>query len=245
LPLSGKSEDHDFVINLKADFDPLTKDIDEKNRQLPFAIALTLTKVAQDGQAAGRKEEGAVFRNRNDWTVRNTKITPAKKTDLVAEVYTDTANRQTGAPDYLVGQEDGRERVPIQGRQHIAIPTKFLYQLIGGQDKIIPDWLRPKAMLGYASLSGNYVNRRGKTVRGNAQTRGYYFFLVRFKSGKKGIMARQVNDPPNAALPMYVFVTHANIRKRLHLQDDVAQAIDVQLQKRWDEALMEVFGVRA
>lgn len=238
------------MISLKADFDGLLQGTELVQQQIPFAIARTLTLCAQAGQAAGRAEEtSGIFKIRNDWTVRNTKITPATKQTLQSEVYTDTSNRITGAPDYLVGQEDGRERVPIHGRQHIAIPTKLLYELAGGPNKPIPDWLRPANLLNLVKVKGQtYVNRRGKSVRSNAQTRGYYFFKVTLKSGGEAILCRALNDPPNAALPLYLFVTSAHIRKRLHLAEDVDKAVQDSLEGSWDKAWKEVFindGLRA
>lgn len=223
------------VIKVKANFDIAEKEMDQLGKSLPFAIARTLTAVAQDGQEAGREQVGKVFKERNDWTRRNIRITPATKNSQVAEVYTDTSNKSTGAPDYLPPQEDGGEKVPVNGRQHLAIPTKYLRRIVG-DDKPIPDYLRPNAMLAYAANKGSWENRRGKMVRGTAATRGVYFFKVQFKSGAFGIMMRNAHDARDAALPMYVFVRSAHIRERLHLEETVKLAIDEKLARRWEES---------
>lgn len=223
------------MLKVKANLDIAEDEIKQVGKSLPFAIARTLTSLAQDGQEEGRDEVGKVFKERNDWTRRNVRVKPATKTDLVAETYTDTSNRRTGAPDYLERQEDGGEKVPVNGHEHLAIPTKYLRRIIG-ENKPIPDYFRPKAMLQYAALKGSWENRRGKLVRGTAATKGVYFFKVRFKSGAFGIMMRNAHDARDAALPMYIFVRSAHVRKRFHLEEDVQRAIDKNIARRWEEA---------
>jgi len=207
-----------------------------RETQLPFTIARTLTMCAQDGQAAVRVDERTHFKLRNDWTTRNTKITPATKVKLVSEVYTDTANRSTGAPDYLVRQDEGGERIPINGRHYIAIPTTYLRRLTG--DGPIPRELRPKALLDLAVNQGRYSTRGGKMRGLSAKVRGMFFFLVTFKSGAPGIMGREATD--TEGYPMYVFVTRANIRKRISVLDDVQRALDAGLDKNFTRAAREV-----
>jgi hypothetical protein len=229
------------LISVTADFDAAIRAIGTiRDEQLPFAIARTLTMLAQDGQAAGREEEKGVFTNRNDWTVRNTKITAATKQTLKAEVFTDTANRRTGAPDYLVRQEEGGERVPVNGREHIAIPTDYLRRMVGFNN-IIPDDLRPKAMLAYAENRGRLVGRgpKGRLRLASIAVRGMYFFKVDLKSGAMAILARHANDPRENAYPMYILVTRAHIRQRFHLDEDVDKAVQANLEHRFQLAAAE------
>lgn len=229
------------MIRVLADFEPLIEGSALLAKQLPFAIARTLTTLAGKGQESTRDEiESGIFQLRNDWTRRNVKITPATKASQTAEVYTDTSNWATKAPDYLEGQEEGKNRVPVNGRQHIAIPTKYLVLLNGGPNRPIPDWLRPRALLALAESGGKHTNRRGREVRGNGQTRGYYFFKVTFKSGATGIMCRAVTDAPNAAVPLYIFVSQASIRKRLHMAEDVDKAVADNLAEVWDRVSRDV-----
>jgi hypothetical protein len=227
------------LIGLSADFDNAVRAVTElKDVQLPFAIARTLTFLAQDGQAASLGEiESGVFKLRNDWTTRNTKITPATKQTMQSEVYTDTGNRSTGAPDYMERQEDGGERVPVNGRRHIAIPTKYLRQMTGNGP--IPAELRPKAMLAYAQQGGKRLTKGGKLRGVSGTIHGMYFFLVPLKSGGLAILARQANDARENAYPMYILVTKASVRKRIHLDDDVEEAIRKNLDRRFQMAAAE------
>jgi len=216
---------------------------------LPFAVALFLTKQAQTGQKAARGlEQSGIFRLRNDWTVRNTKIEAATKKNLQSIVYTDTSNWTTGAPDYLPRQGEGGERVPVDGRQHLAIPTDYLRRLAGGPDKPIPDWLRPKALLEYARNNGKWTAVRGKLrgqLRGAPQAvRGMYFFRVTFKSGAEGILARYVSDPREQVYPMYIFVTRAHLRKRFPMEQSVEQQLAQSMDQDFERAALEVFTNR-
>lgn len=226
------------LLKLEADFSPLISGVELVKTQLPFAIARTLTLCAQDGQTATRAEENeaSVFTLRNDWTTQNTKITPATKDTLTAEVFTDTSNRKTGAPDYLLPQDQGGEKIVHNGRQIIAIPTKWLRAMVGDKG-VIPAELRPKALLEYAAQRGRYTTRGGAKRLPGTKVRGMYFFLVTFKSGAEGILGRLAES--REAYPMYIFVTHANLRKRLHVEEDVQQELDQYLERNWTRALAE------
>lgn len=234
------------MLTLKCDVSEQVAGIEKMlGDDLPFTIVRFLTMQAESGQKATRSEEtSGIFKLRNDWTVRNTKITPAKKATMFSEVYTDTSNWATGAPDYLPGQEDGAEKVPVNGRQHLAIPTDALRRLAGGDNKPIPDWLRPKAMLEYAKQNGKWTVTRGKlkgTTRSQpAAIRGMYFFLVTFKSGATGILARYVSDPRTNVYPMYIFVTRAHIRKRFAMQETVERQLAEDQERNFDRAAAEV-----
>jgi hypothetical protein len=106
-------------------------------------------------------------------------------------------------------------------------------------NKPIPDWLRPKNLLDLVKLKGKYINRKGNTVRQSGQTRGYYFFLVTFKSGGHGICTRAVNDPREAMLPIYILVTSAHIRKRVHFFDNIDQLINEHFEENCARAVAE------
>lgn len=86
-------------------------------KQLPFAIARTLTQTAKDGQSEVLKTLDNKFTLRGNWFKPNTpigiKIRAAKKTDLTAEVGSNF--------DALEKFETGKDKVP-RG-EHLAVPT--------------------------------------------------------------------------------------------------------------------------
>lgn len=230
------------LLGVKVDIDAAMRGVESIQKdKLPLIIARSLTAVAQEGQKAARLEEDRIFKTRNDWTVRNTKITPATRQKLVAEVYTDTANRTTGAPDYMLRHETGGEKVPVNGREHIAVPTNYLRQLSGGADKPIPDWLRPKALLKYVDTQ-TYTTRRGKTRGQPAAIHGLFFFKVRLKSGGWAILTRAAGADKSDAYPLYNLVTAAHIRAAFPMDKVVEETVDAEFAQIF-EAIAEDVGI--
>ena len=243
------------VWGIKTNFDDAIATCDVlTHEQMPFTIARALTMTAQDAQKDTRDLTQRVFKLRNDWTTRNIKITPAQKDTLVATVFSDTENRETGAKDYLPSQQEGEERVPIQGRKRIAIPTKYLLSMVG--NKPMPDWLRPAAMMKYADLNGKFATTRdrGKVKKGTLRRRpatinNLIFFVPSDSSGREiplpggafVIMARSVGDP-KAAYPMYLLVTEASIKARFPMQATVEAAVAAGIGPNFDRAAAEVMG---
>jgi hypothetical protein len=179
-------------------------------KQLPFVIAKTLTDTVKDGQIEVQRNVDRAFKLRNSWTKQGIRIKPADKKGnagrIEADVHTDTANRTTGAPDYLARQEDGGEKVPYGERHYIAVPTKYLRQMAPG---IIPAELRPKALLG--AVGGRYTARTRKgqiAIRNQVRVRGFEFFLQKLKRGDMAILGRYMTD--RDAYPFYLLISHAN-----------------------------------
>ncbi|HZL20545.1 MAG TPA: hypothetical protein VFG23_22630 [Polyangia bacterium] len=223
---------------------------------LPFTIARFLTMQAQSGQQAARAGEKSVFKLRNDWTVRNTKITPAKKDTQFSEVYTDTSNHKTGAPDYLPRQDQGGEKVPVAGHRFLAIPTRYLFKY-APQNRPIPDNLRPKALLPTGAdigqqFAGSFsAGARGTVHRviGKATLRklgssDFVAFVQHTKSGTLCIFVRHggmgYKGGSQDAEPWYTLVREAHIKPRFPMEDLVQRALDTNLDKNFDRAAAEV-----
>ncbi len=228
---------------------------------LPFTIARFLTMQAQDGQkAAIEKEKSGIFKLRNDWTTRNTKITPATKQKLVSEVYTDTGNRKTGAPDYLPMQEEGGDKVPVAGHQFLAIPTKYLRRIAPG---VIPDALRPKNLFlpgvrvnvgdhfqgSFGANVGGKANRAlGRAALRRLGTNEYIAFLQQAKGGTLCIFVRHGgigHKEGHDAEPWYTLVRQAHIKPRFPMEQIVQQIVEANTEKNFDRAAAEVLANRA
>lgn len=222
---------------------------------LPFTIARFLTLQAQSGQAAVRSAERTVFKLRNDWTTQNTKITPARKDTLFSEVYTDTSNRKSGAPDYLPIQDTGGEKVPVAGHTFLAIPTRYLRRYASG---IIPDNLRPKALLppgitaqigvGYGgAFRGGRSNGEHRVLgRQTLKKLGNGEFVAFFQVAKSGTLCLFVRHGgigykgAQDAEPWYLMVREAHIKARFPMEELVATAVDENMQTNFDRAAAEV-----
>lgn len=208
--------------------------------QLPFAVASTLTAVAQDAQLEVKRRVRQAFTLRNSWTEQGVRIDPADKRgnlnrQISAKVYTDTANRATGAPDYLVRQEEGGEKVPFGGHEYLAVPTRYLRQMAPG---IIPQELRPRNLLSLAENGGHYEHRtrRGSvSLRSPRLVRGFEFFTQKIGEGNMAILGRYVTD--RDAYPFYLLITEAHIRRSgLEMVKTVERVAGERFQRQWDVA---------
>ena len=242
------------MISLKVDLGDVPAGIEQMlDDDLPFTIARFLTNVAQTGQEGTRIAEKSVFTLRNDWTVRQTKITPATKKSLVSEVYTDTSNYKSGAPDYLPRQDEGGEKVPLAGHRYLAIPTKYLRALVSG---IIPDALRPKNLLPPGAnvaeqYSGNFsakpamrprraIGRDARKKLGNGE---YMAFVQKTRSGTLCIFVRHGGmgyHGGHDAEPWYTLIREAHVKPRFPMEQVVQGVIDAYADRDFDRAAAEV-----
>ena len=89
----------------------------------PYALALSLTMTAKDGQGAVRAKTRRIYNIRNKFTLRNIKIKPALKSDVrtkhvaYSEVKTDPK-----ITHYMPAHEPGERRKGISSA-YIAVPT--------------------------------------------------------------------------------------------------------------------------
>jgi hypothetical protein len=235
-------------INVTVDATDLVAELgDVRQKDIPFATALALTRTAQDGAIEERRREAQVFKLRNNWTQQNTKAQPAEKASwpITSAVYTDTANSSTGAPDYLLPQEEGGEKVPFGGHAHIAIPTKYLRKYAPGA---IPQSMRPKNLLpAGAELGRAYrvnvaaapgarkfqgISRSGARALGSTNAAA---FVQVDRRGTLCIFVRSTEQKHDAE-PWYILVPEATIRARLGMAETVAQVADQRFEQHWEDA---------
>jgi hypothetical protein len=241
------------MLSVKCDIDGPIKGLEQMlGEDLPFTIARFLTMQAQSGQEAARQGERNVFKLRNDWTTQNTKITPATKKTMFSEVYTDTSNRKSGAPDYLPRQDEGGDKVPVAGHRFLAIPTRYLRRVAPGA---IPDALRPKNLLppgveigveyqGNFTVKGAPRPRRGlgKAIRTKLATNDYVAF-VQMTGGTLCIFVRHGGmgyGGSHDAEPWYTLIREAHISARFPMEELVQQAVDANLERNFTRAAAEV-----
>lgn len=215
-----------------------------RREQLPWIIARALTRTAQDGQTASRRLEGEVFKLRNDWLTRNTKITPAQKTALVATVYEDARNRAGRVGDYLSDQEDGATRggfVTVRDGEfsgtYRAIPTKYVTPF----GRVIPRELLPQNLL--SSVAGRYTtfNRRGQIALKNQRlVNGMVFFVQKLSRGDLAICGRRPGM--HEALPFYILARAAQVSGRFPMAQTVIALAEERFPENFRLAAIETLG---
>jgi len=225
-----------------------------RDQSLPFVIARSLTMTAQDAQTVVRQfEKGGVFNIRNDWTVRNTKITPATKEKMMAEVYTDTGN--ASHPDYLPRQQDGGEKVPVGGHRWLAIPTDYLFKYTS-RKRVIPDNLRPRALLpanaqfgesyegSFSSGAGAVKRVIGKKTLKKLGTAEFVAFVQKAKSGIQCIFVRHGgmswHGGSRDAEPWYLLISHGHVKGVFPMTELVEKTVGAKFDANFTRAATEV-----
>lgn len=214
-----------------------------EKRQLPFVVAKTLTDTVKDAQADVKRNVRAAFKLRNTWTEQGIRIRPADKKGnngrIEADVHTDTANRKTGAPDYLERQEDGGEKVPYGGRHYIAVPTDTFRQRFPG---VIPQELRPGNLLGAVDSRYTAHMRKGQiALRKQKIVRGYVFFLQKTKGGTLAILGRPATG--REPFPFYWLVPHARVKKSgLDMVKTVEKTANDRFPRHWDANWKQIYA---
>lgn len=236
-------------MDVSIDISDFVANIDQAQaKDIPFATAKTLTRVAQDAQIEVKREIGKKFTLRNTWTQLGVKITPAEKLSwpITAEVYTDTGN--ASAPDYLTGQEDGLMKVPHNGNQHIAIPTKYLRARFPGA---IPPPVRPRNLLpADASENVTYKGRfdgpssgaRFQRLSGRKLkqlgSREFVAFLRYDQRGTLCIFVRVSSS--RDAEPWYILTPEAHVRPVLQMADTVQRIAEERFETHWDDTWADI-----
>jgi hypothetical protein len=162
--------------------------------QLPFAMALSITKTAQAVQSGEREQLPVRFTlRRAAWMKANIKVKAATKSDPQA-VVTDTY-------DAMELQESGGAKYPYG--QYICVP------IVGGARRSISALIRdedtPKALMasGDGFIRGNIMYRRGAQYK-----RAHKYTKWTGPNSSEQATARA------KITPMYVLVTRANVPAR-------------------------------
>ena len=185
--------------------------------QLPFAMALSITKTAQGVQGAEREQLPVRFTlRRASWMKANIKIKAATKSDLQATV-TDTYGQ-------MAMQETGGEKYPYG--QYLCVP------IVGGARRsissLISDEDTPKALMesGQGFIRGNVMYRRGR-----------HYKRARKYSKWTGPNRMEKAEARDQITPMYVLVTRATVPARY----DFAQTARETVQRVWPENFRQAF----
>ncbi len=141
-------------MNVKADIREVTRYLNKvQKRQVPYAIALALTRTVQDAQKSLIAAIPHIFKVTKKWWLKNqptgVKIRPATKADLTASVY-------TNAPFAGLQEEGGIKR---PRKKFLAVPTKNTpksRRKAGGAGVMM------KQKKTFATASGIYRRKGGK-----------------------------------------------------------------------------------
>lgn len=199
-------------FNLKSNVKQFTRHLNNvQKRQVPFATARALTWTAKATQAELQRLMPMTFNVTRKWWLKTQptgiKITPAKKLDPVAVVYSKA---------YFANlQEQGGIKHPFKGRG-ILVPTEQVPKYgrkAGGAAKV---------------LAGRKILRSGGKAGGDP--------IVTMPNGCKGVFRRR-GKKRLPIERLYSFVPEANIRPRMNFKAHAAQTVRKQFNPLFQKSL--------
>jgi len=196
-------------------------------RQLPFAIAKSLTDTAKDAQSATQRQTRKEFNLHGPFIPNGIRITAARKHDLVrygfcqATVY--TAPKISGfMPDHETGESRSPRRVTI------ATPAKDLkrkaYRTKTGKVK---KTYKPESLLrDYKPYRGGRKAITGRPGRGKGKA-----FITRTKRGSL-IIAQRTGRKRYPLATLYNLIDKAKIKPRWRFKETAMN--DINLHYEWN-----------
>ena len=217
------------TISIKHNINQVLPQIREKMsaKNMKFAVAKTLTNLAQESQAQVRREMPQKFTLRRKWVVGGIRIKPAARDRLEAVVYSlDSGGRR----DFMTRQEFGGIKT-AEGGSHVAVPLKAVQP---NKSKLIPDVLKPKSLLG--TPIQRTIKRTGRVLVVSAS--GYKAMKVKGKkAGNEYILIKRGGK----YVPAWLLTPRATIKRQMFLTDATRKVVNARasilLRKNAIEAL--------
>lgn len=236
-------------INIQTNFPDVAQRLRDLGRQAPFVAAVTLTRTAQDAQAAIKAEMQHTFDRPTAYALNGTFLKPAKKNNLEARVWVkdNPSGKGTPADRFLLPEIYGGDR-GLKGMERLlqrngmmpsgwfAIPGAGA-QLDGNgnvkrsQITQILSQLRVQRSAGFESRATG-SRRSNRTVARQGQT--YFALAQTYRALKPGIYLKKKFAHGMAIKPVFLFVQAVQYRPRLKFFE-VGQAVaDAQFPRHFE-----------
>jgi hypothetical protein len=233
------------TIDVRADFPDVKRLLGEQQRQMPFAVALALTRTAQDVRKAEQVEMRSVFDRPTPFTLNALFVKPATKATLTAEVWVKDSERPN---HYLLPQIGGGDR-PLKRFEQLLVQRG----LMRAGERAVPGGGATRDSYGNVSrgqivkilsqlqafnLAGSTANASGaKRSKGKRAREAYFvstgagthpFGRRSWRNGRmqqtlpRGVWVRRPHGVLGSTVaPVLLFVSKATYRKRFRF-DEVA-----------------------
>ena len=190
---------------------------DVARQQLPFALANTLSRTAEEAVALNKSKLPGRFTIRTTWVAKGYRVKHARKNDLTATI--------THKDAYMALQEFGGTKTPTSAKS-VAVPE-------GARPT-------PAATTPKSKWPGAILKRQGFIIH----AKGKDLLFQRVQHTKRGKLRKSKRNLALAALPnkghdpnvrlMYVLKQAVKIKPALHLVDDVRETIKARFAINFD-----------
>lgn len=224
--------------------------------QLPFAIALALTRTALDAKPALESEMRRSLDRPNPFTLNSVRVKPATKAKLEAEVWLkDDWGSGTAPAHYLAPQESGGDR-SLKRFERALLARRLLpagmFVVPGAGAKLDAYGNMSKGQivqilsaLGAAEMTSGYAaNRTARSVQRRGKKNMAQYFVGRAAGGKGplGVWQRFSFAHGGAIKPVMVFVRRPHYHKRLEIHGTVELVATNQFPGHLERAVAEAMS---
>lgn len=253
-----------ITIEMKGLKELQSKLSDLEKKQFPYAVAKTLTKTAQDVQAAEIKEMQARLDRPTPYAQRSLYIKPATRRDLSAQVFFKDKNSLgkggTPAANFMKPQVEGGKRSLKRfesALKRMAVLPSGFYIAPGDACPLDAYGNIPRSLIvqilsyfkafGEQGYRANITDKRKASMaKGSKKNMGFEYFVSYGKgtrSGRQnlpaGIWKRVSFAQGTAVKPIMMFVKEPSYSKRFPFYEIAQKVINTNLDKNFKEAMSE------
>ncbi|BDU72920.1 hypothetical protein [Mesoterricola silvestris] len=225
------------ILNVQAQVKDVLDELDAGGkRQVPFALALALTRNAQRGQKVVIRTMSQVFDNPTPRTLQGTRVVPARKNALTAAVLIKDEGAKGTAPEkYLKAEVEGGQRNLKRSERAL----QFFGKLPAGMQWVVGSGAPIDQ---YGNLSGGYMTRllsilqshidptsntTSKSARRNAKKERPIYFVGRPGGGRLpfGVYQRFQFMWGSAIKPILIFTRPTHYKQRLRFKELIQMTV--------------------
>ncbi len=213
---------------------------DLQKQHIRFALAKTLTSCAEGGRNAVQHSMFSKFHLRNNWTVQGVRMKPADKNSnpIQAIVFTDTSNRQTGAPDYLLEQR-GRREGSVRRSAALSDSHKVSPPNVPRSHPARTAAAQP-ARRGRWTLHGHHAQRASDSIAGSKDRARLCILYADTHQRTPGYHGRYWTG--RDAYPFYILIPDGMIKPRLQMEAIVQDVVTDIFPAVWARVWREIMA---
>jgi hypothetical protein len=235
------------MIEIKVlDFKKLQQELKNMQKDIPFAMAYTLTQMGQAAKAATAKEIKRVFDRPKKWTVESTYLKPATKNNLRAIIWIKEGSLNSLAHHVTGGQRPAKEYEKrlrsigiLRGSNQYTVPSTRLK--LDNHGNLSRGKIN-KILSSVGAQRDSLTNTTRRSISRNKSQNNYFVVSGQRRSGTpSGIYETKGRGENRRLLPVLLFVKSARYKTRYRFYEVAEDAAHDAMPKAINKALDSVF----